>query len=71
LGDELEGIQEEDEVSRLEGKIAVVTGSAQGIGAGIARVLASHGATVCLADIQDSVEQTAEGIRKDGEGLRL
>ena len=51
---------------RLEGKVAVVTGSAQGIGAGIARVLASHGATVCLADIQESVEQTAETIRKGG-----
>ena len=62
----MEGLQEEDEVKRLEGKVAVVTGSAQGIGAGIARVLASHGATLCLADIQESVEQTAEAIRKDG-----
>jgi len=53
-------------VKRLEGKVAVVTGSAQGIGAGISRVLASHGAMVCLADIQESVEQTTEGIRKDG-----
>jgi NAD(P)-dependent dehydrogenase (short-subunit alcohol dehydrogenase family) len=66
LGDELEGVQEEDEVNRLEDKLAVVTGSAQGIGAGIARVLASHGANVCLADIQESVEQTAEAIRKSG-----
>jgi hypothetical protein len=67
VGDELEGLQEEDEVSRLEGKVAVVTGSAQGIGAGIARVLAAHGATVCLADIQESVEATAETIRTTGE----
>lgn len=52
-------------MKRLEGKIAVVTGSAQGIGAGIAKVLASHGATVCLADIQESVEKTAEAIRKN------
>jgi NAD(P)-dependent dehydrogenase (short-subunit alcohol dehydrogenase family) len=65
VGDELEGVQEEDEMKRLEGKVAVVTGAAQGIGAGIARVLASHGAMVCLADIQESVEQTAEAIRKD------
>ena len=53
-------------MKRLEGKVAVVTGAAQGIGAGIARVLASHGAMVCLADVQESVEQTAEAIRKDG-----
>jgi hypothetical protein len=66
VGDELEGLQEEDEVKRLEGKVAVVTGAAQGIGAGTSRVLASHGATVCLVDIQESVEQTAEGIRRDG-----
>ena len=52
-------------MKRLEGKVAVVTGAAQGIGAGIARVLASHGAMVCLADVQESVEQTAEAIRKD------
>jgi NAD(P)-dependent dehydrogenase (short-subunit alcohol dehydrogenase family) len=66
VGYELEGVQEEDEVMRLEGKVAVVTGSAQGIGAGIARVLASNGAHVCLADIQESVEQTAEAIRRAG-----
>lgn len=53
-------------MKRLEGKLAVVTGSAQGIGAGIARILASNGATVCLADIQDSVEQTAETIQAAG-----
>jgi len=61
----LESLQEEDEVKRLESKVAVVTGAAQGIGAGISRVFASHGATVCLTDIKDSVELTAEGICKD------
>jgi hypothetical protein len=50
-------------VKRLEGKVAVVTGGAQGIGAGISRVLAAHSSTVCLTDIQDSVEETAENIR--------
>ena len=51
---------------RLEGKVAVVTGAAQGIGAGISRVLASEGAIVALTDIQDSVEKTAEAIRISG-----
>ena len=32
--------------------LAVITGAAQGIGAGIAEVLASHGLTVALVDIQ-------------------
>jgi len=53
-------------VKRLEGKVAVVTGAAQGIGAGISKVLAANGATVCLADIQETVEKTAETIRAVG-----
>ncbi|MDR2184034.1 MAG: SDR family NAD(P)-dependent oxidoreductase [Clostridiales bacterium] len=36
---------------RLEGKIAIVTGSAQGFGKGIARELANQGAYVVVADI--------------------
>lgn len=38
---------------RLSGKIAIVTGAAQGIGAAIARAFIAEGATVCLTDIQD------------------
>jgi NAD(P)-dependent dehydrogenase (short-subunit alcohol dehydrogenase family) len=36
---------------RLEGRVAVVTGGAQGIGLGIAERLAAEGATVVIADI--------------------
>ena len=36
----------------LEGRIALVTGGAQGIGAGIARVLADNGARVSIIDVQ-------------------
>lgn len=36
---------------RLRGKIALVTGAAQGIGAGIARAMAAEGATIFAADI--------------------
>ena len=47
----------------LEGKIAVVTGSAQGFGAGIARYLAKEGANVVIADMNAAgAAATAEEI---------
>lgn len=53
-------------MSRLEGKVAVVTGAMQGIGAGISKVLARHGAHVVLTDISDRVAETAARINEDG-----
>lgn len=38
-------------LGQLTGKVAIVTGAAQGIGAGIARVFAAAGARVVVADI--------------------
>ncbi|KAJ6851804.1 putative short-chain dehydrogenase reductase 5 [Iris pallida] len=38
---------------RLEGKVAIVTGAASGIGEAAARLFAANGATVVVADIQD------------------
>jgi len=45
----------------LSGKVALVTGGASGIGAGIAAVLAEAGATVVIADVDDS-ERRARGF---------
>jgi len=53
-------------MKRLEGRVALVTGAAQGIGAGISRVLAKHGAHVVLTDIQEAVHETAQEITKEG-----
>jgi 3alpha(or 20beta)-hydroxysteroid dehydrogenase len=40
-------------MGRLDGKVAIVTGAAQGMGAAEARLFAAEGARVLLGDIQD------------------
>lgn len=48
---------------RLEGKVAIVTGAAQGMGAATARVFAREGAQVVLADVLDDAGRiTADSI---------
>lgn len=52
---------------RLEEKVAIVTGGASGIGKGISRVMAAHGAKVIVADLQeDKGKETCEEIAADG-----
>jgi NAD(P)-dependent dehydrogenase (short-subunit alcohol dehydrogenase family) len=53
--------------ARLEGKTAVISGSARGLGAAIGRLFAQQGASVLITDILDDAgEQTAEEIRAAG-----
>ena len=57
-------------MSRLTGKVAIVTGAAQGIGRAIASRLADEGARVALADIQvESAERVASEICAGGASV--
>jgi 3-oxoacyl-[acyl-carrier protein] reductase len=53
--------------SGLEHRVALVTGAGQGIGAGIARALASEGAAVAVNDLHPArADEVAEEIRAAG-----
>lgn len=50
-------------MGKLDDKVALITGAAQGIGKGCAELLADAGAQVIVADVQmDEAQQVAEGI---------
>ncbi len=52
---------------RFVGKVAIVTGAAQGIGEAYARALAAEGAAVVVADLNsDAGPKVVEGIEADG-----
>jgi 3-oxoacyl-[acyl-carrier protein] reductase len=54
-------------MGRFDGKAAIVTGSARGIGAAIATRLASEGAAVAVVDLTaERAQSTVEAIETDG-----
>jgi NAD(P)-dependent dehydrogenase (short-subunit alcohol dehydrogenase family) len=56
----------------LDGKVAFITGGAQGIGLAVAQAFVAQGASVCIADIAtDKVEQSARTIGQRARGLAL
>jgi NAD(P)-dependent dehydrogenase (short-subunit alcohol dehydrogenase family) len=54
-------------MDRLRGKVAIVTGGANGIGRAIAEIFAEEGAWVLIADIEDEAgSETVRSIRENG-----
>ena len=39
-------------MKRLEGKVAIISGAAQGMGAATARIFAAQGAKIVIGDVQ-------------------
>ena len=50
----------------FENKLAIVTGSYQGLGKGIAKKLASQGCNLILVDIDDNLYQTKDELLQYG-----
>lgn len=60
-------------MGRLEGKAAIVTGAAQGIGAAMAKAMADEGAKVLVTDVQDTAD-TMKAIADAGgtvQGMKV
>ncbi|MCD6044760.1 MAG: 3-hydroxybutyrate dehydrogenase [Burkholderiales bacterium] len=55
----------------LNGKSALVTGAASGIGAEIARVFAAAGAKVCIADLNEEQAKKTSSTLKNSIGVRM
>lgn len=53
-------------MGKLTGKVAFITGASKGIGEGIAKVFAKHGANLVLAARSQVTEELAEQLRREG-----
>jgi NAD(P)-dependent dehydrogenase (short-subunit alcohol dehydrogenase family) len=60
-----------NDLTSLEGKVAVITGGASGIGLGVGSLLAEAGAEVALLDIDDGKGQKAvQALKEEGLDVR-
>ena len=59
-------------MGKLDGKVAIITGGATGVGQGIARAFAIEGATVVIASRnKENLERTAEELRSTGATVEV
>ncbi len=60
-----------DQQFDLDGRVAVITGSGQGLGRAEARALASRGARIILNDLPGAADEAAEELRGLGAEVRI
>ncbi len=53
-------------MGKLTGKVAFITGASRGIGAGITRAYAKHGAKLILADVSPDMDVLARELQSEG-----
>lgn len=58
-------------MSSLEGRVAIVTGSSQGIGAALALALTAQGAKVAVSDVQDCSDTVRQISDQGGEAIAV
>ncbi|MGL5714716.1 MAG: SDR family NAD(P)-dependent oxidoreductase, partial [Paraclostridium sp.] len=54
------------DVLNLEGKVAVISGAASGIGLATAQLLSAYGAKVMMLDVNEAGIEEAKKIRDEG-----
>ncbi len=52
-------------MSKLDGKVAIITGAATGLGEGIATAYVKYGAKICMVDLDEKVKETAKKLRNE------
>lgn len=58
-------------MAKLDGKTALITGAATGLGEGIANAYLKYGAKICMVDISPNVEATAQRLREQYPGAQI
>lgn len=58
-------------MSKLENKVAVVTGGAMGNGLGIVKVFLKYGATVIILDYAEEIKETLKKLREENPNAKV